>query len=80
MKYQFEIEKIHCSGCANLIKLVVGEIESIQNFQLENIDFESQQATGSFESVNTLESLQAKLNDAFTGDLANYSFKNLVQV
>ncbi len=69
MKYSIQITGIHCSGCKNLIKLILVE-NGLQDVEVtDNLAI--------FGSNKSKQDLINMLNSAFEKDLQSYNYTNL---
>lgn len=75
MKYKITIPQIHCSGCANLIKIIFEDY-----FSEINVDLQNKSTT--FESNEDIEKTKLLLDKIFKSELepAEYKYIDLVNI
>lgn len=73
MKYTINIQGMHCSGCKNLIKI------SLEDLNYTNVKVDLENNSGEFSSEKNLQIVENELTDIFKKDLHDYSYSNLNQ-
>jgi len=71
MKYQIQIEGMHCTGCSSLIKM------SLDDEGMANVKIDAETGSASFDSsLNNESKVKVILDKVFT-DLQGYSYTNI---
>lgn len=74
-EYAIDIQGIHCSGCINLIKMVLED-----DLRFNNVLVKEDDNKAKFKTEDTIEDLKKKLDKIFNTELTNYKYSNLIQL